>query len=190
MERKKDMEKSKLKGTGKERGYFKEHAKSNVEQRTFHEYSGRGSSSSDSSNSLDRFNPPKTLKSLEECNTQDLKTYQWVADQLRLVSSKILAHRESVNLNIYNELKNIRATVKPRFENIGVNKKEIARIFELFLERMTAMQKLRKVQKEGNLSLSHLDTIDFEAVQKRKKRWYGKVDEGYFSGEEASLKNF
>lgn len=27
-------------------------------------------------------------------------------------------------------------------------------------------------------------------LQKRKKKWYTKPDDGYFSGEEASLKNF
>jgi regulator of replication initiation timing len=63
MERKKEMERARGKGK-KERGYIKEHAKSNLEQRMMREYSGRDSSYSDSSNSLDRLIPPKAPKSL------------------------------------------------------------------------------------------------------------------------------
>lgn len=57
MERKKEMERARGKGK-------KERAKSNLEQRMMREYSGRDSSYSDSSNSLDRLIPPKAPKSL------------------------------------------------------------------------------------------------------------------------------
>lgn len=54
------------------------------------------------------------------------------------------------------------------------------------------MQKLRKVQKEGNLTgVAQMDSFDFD-LQQKKKRWYGREynGEGYFSGEEASMRNF
>lgn len=49
------------------------------------------------------------------------------------------------------------------------------------------MQRMRKAEKESNLTPQPLDSLDMETVNtnnaKQNKRWYNMPEEGYFSGE-------
>lgn len=57
----------------------------------------------------------------------------------------------------------------------------------MLIFRVDAMQRMRKAEKESNLTPQPLDSLDMETVNtnnaKQNKRWYNMPEEGYFSGE-------
>jgi hypothetical protein len=62
-------------------------------------------------------------------------------------------------MNIYGELKHIKNYLLRRFERLGVKDEQMRRVFDLMVERMRLMERLRRVEREGGMG--GVQTIQF-----------------------------